>query len=187
MDKGNVIQLSGFCRAEEPDSGESQKTMTPKFDYVLRADTADPQGRVKRRLACDNYGWQVEVRDDNLQTVNICKQEWGRNTAAHLKREKSIVYYHKLADIIAACRSQYGSASAAGSSAGAGAGGAGGAAGGKGSVNCKSANFYGVVVDHTHPRKTSGTHPHARTRARTRTHAHTHAYTRTQVPTTTRR
>ena len=67
---------------------------------------------MKRRLTCDNCGWQVEVCDDNVRTVNINRKEWVRKTADHnsiKKREKSVVHYHKLADIIKTSRSQYAS------------------------------------------------------------------------------
>jgi hypothetical protein len=53
------------------------------------------------------------VRDDNVRTININRKEWVGKTADHnsiKKREKSVVHYHKLADIIKASRSQHASA-----------------------------------------------------------------------------
>jgi hypothetical protein len=53
------------------------------------------------------------VCDDNVRTININRKEWVRKTADHnsiKKREKSVIHYHKLADIIKTSRSQYASA-----------------------------------------------------------------------------
>ena len=169
--------------------------MTPKFDYVLRAATSDPQGTVQRKLTCDNCGWVVEVCDDNVESINIDAKAWKRQVRDDLARRKSIVKYHKLATIIEAYKSQFSvissSAASASSSAGrsSGASGAassshaGSAATGQGAnageggapVNCKSINFYGVIIGedatfmpHSHamltlrrPHQTRGSNSHA--------------------------
>ena len=172
---GNEVNIRGFFRTADPDGGESQQTMTPSFDYVLRARTSDPSGAVGRHLFCDNCGWVVELRDDNVATTRIDGKAWKKKVREEVARLKSVVNYHKLANVIEAWRSQHGITGApdGGSSSGSredgksgrgkGAGG-GGAAAAAAAVESegvldlsKGVNFYGIVVDYTHPRKTNGT------------------------------
>jgi len=229
LDSGNVITVRGFWRAADP-SNESQQTMTSKFDFVLRADTADGAGPVPRSLKCDNCGWVVELGDDNVKTCRIDVKAWKRKVKDEVNRRKAIVHYHKLADIVeawcvvavkcfylksgngsldnsyapaalpdlartGACfrfllhlspplllatisfpsprrRKQHagtiisapvassGSATAAAAAAGGSGGGDGaGASSSSPPLSCKSVNFYGVIVDYTHPRQTNGLKP----------------------------
>lgn len=76
--------------------------MTPRFDFVLRADTADAPGAVPRSLVCDNCGWVVELRDDNLKTCRVDAKAWKRKVRDEVNRKKAQVHYHKLADIVEA-------------------------------------------------------------------------------------
>ena len=101
LDSGNVITIRGFWRAVDP-SNESQQTMTSKFDFVLRADTADGAGAVPRSLKCDNNGWVVDVHDGNIRTCCINPQDWKRKVREEVNRKKAMVHYHKLADIVEA-------------------------------------------------------------------------------------
>jgi len=89
-----VIVVRGFFRVTDPcGGGESQQTMTPKFDFVLRADTEDVEGGVARSLTCDNCGWVVEVCDANLATCRIDAKEWKRKVQEQARQKISVPHF----------------------------------------------------------------------------------------------
>uniref|UniRef100_A0A7S4KUC2 Telomeric single stranded DNA binding POT1/Cdc13 domain-containing protein n=1 Tax=Guillardia theta TaxID=55529 RepID=A0A7S4KUC2_GUITH len=153
---GNVIECRGFRKESPMEESQSQLNLDPASlfkdgVFELHVDNADPD--TGRRLFCDNNGWEVEINDKTLD-VQINEKEWERVRRKVGKKQKdpAPIVYAKLNELekfvegnsknplIGRHENEASSSSAANAPA----------------QEPNRLNFYGIVVDYSHPKKTKG-------------------------------